>query len=494
MKWALKCEKSIFFIVKILIIAGISLIFFGSLMVQIPQLKTINRTSVISFSIFAFSIFNLIKLFGGLRIGQAQTEEIKTSVFLGTLLTDLITFITIICMGISSTQYFKFYANITGQEVAVNSELEKPFFSIFLKHYFANKIMPSLVILVFIILLQAIFIQISTKLANKLYFKLNLPKKTIVVFEEIYDLIFLISKIKKNSNMWDLTHFVKYDNKKVLKLIEKADAVFFTNIPKQKRLHLLNLCYKLNKSIYIYPDITDILMHNSIKIMADDSLIFKSSNFNINFEQIFFKRLIDIVFSLIILVFVSPLMLLTALLIKICDNGPVFFKQKRLTQNEKEFNLLKFRSMRINAEKNTGATLAIENDQRITPVGKFLRRFRIDELPQLLNILKGDLSLVGPRPERKEYVKKFERKLPEFKYRLKVKAGLTGLAQISGKYSTTPKDKLALDLCYIQKYSIWLDLKIILKTLIVFFKSDSTEGKKHLNKSLIDYVRKKIVE
>ena len=150
--------------------------------------------------------------------------------------------------------------------------------------------------------------------------------------------------------------------------------------------------------------------------------------------------------------------------------------------------------MRLNAEKETGVTLAAENDVRITPVGRFLRRFRLDELPQLLNILKGDLSLVGPRPERKEYITEFEKRLPEFKYRLKVKAGLTGLAQINGKYNTKPKDKLALDLCYIEKYSIWLDLKIILKTLIVFLKPESTEGKKPINQSLIDYVKSKIVK
>ena len=187
-------------------------------------------------------------------------------------------------------------------------------------------------------------------------------------------------------------------------------------------------------------------------------------------------------------------MLIIAILIKIYDRGPVLFKQKRLTKHEKEFNLLKFRSMRLNAEKETGVTLAAENDVRITPVGRFLRRFRLDELPQLLNILKGDLSLVGPRPERKEYITEFEKRLPEFKYRLKVKAGLTGLAQINGKYNTKPKDKLALDLCYIEKYSIWLDLKIILKTLIVFLKPESTEGKKPINQSLIDYAKSKIVK
>lgn len=494
MKLALKYEKSIFFIVKISIIAIIGLIFFAGLALQITELKTINRTSIVSYAIFFFSIFNLIKIFGGLKIGQTRTEEITNSVILGTIIADFITFIATFFMGISSSQYFKFYNNLTGQEASIMNNIDRSFFSVFLKHYFTNRILPSLFFMIFIILLQSIFVHISTRLANRFYFKLKPPKNTIIVFEKTSDLISLISKIHKNSNMWRLTQFVKHDNSKVLYLIENADAVFFTNIPKQARAELLKFCYKLNKTIYIYPDVHDILFHNSTKMMADDAMLFKFNNFNMSFEQAFFKRSIDILFSLIILIFVSPIMLIIAILIKIYDRGPVLFKQKRLTKHEKEFNLLKFRSMRLNAEKETGVTLAAENDVRITPVGRFLRRFRLDELPQLLNILKGDLSLVGPRPERKEYITEFEKRLPEFKYRLKVKAGLTGLAQINGKYNTKPKDKLALDLCYIEKYSIWLDLKIILKTLIVFLKPESTEGKKPINQSLIDYAKSKIVK
>ena len=148
--------------------------------------------------------------------------------------------------------------------------------------------------------------------------------------------------------------------------------------------------------------------------------------------------------------------------------------------------------MIVNAEKNTGATIAQKNDSRITPVGKILRRFRIDELPQLFNIFKGDMSVVGPRPERMEIAEKYKKNLPEFQYRLKVKAGLTGLAQIMSKYNTTPKDKLTLDISYIQQYSLWLDIKIILQTLIVFLKSDSTEGSKELPKDITDFVEKEL--
>ena len=166
--------------------------------------------------------------------------------------------------------------------------------------------------------------------------------------------------------------------------------------------------------------------------------------------------------------------------------------KKILRKTNREFNVLKFRSMIVNAEKNTGATIAQKNDSRITPIGKILRRFRIDELPQLFNIFKGDMSVVGPRPERMEIAEKYKQNLPEFQYRLKVKAGLTGLAQIMSKYNTTPKDKLTLDISYIQQYSLWLDIKIILRTLIVFLKSDSTEGSKELPKDITDFVENEL--
>lgn len=491
MNLIIKFEKTIFFIIKISIIGLIFTIFFISFSMQIPQLKTINRTSIISFGIFFITIFNLIKIFGEFKIGQMQTSEIKNSLTLATIVTDLITFVVTFFMGISSMQYFEFYRKINQNNITF-ATLNKATFSAFLKYYFYNKILPSLFILIFIILMQLIIIKISIKLISKLYFKIHPPKNTAIIFNNECDLYFLISKIQKNTSIWNLTTFVKFNNKDVLKIIMQNDTIFFTNIPKQARIDLIKFCYKLNKSTYIYPDIADVLLHNSNKFMVDDSLVFESNNLNMSFEQTIFKRTIDIICSLIFLILFSPIMLIAAILIKAYDKGPIFFKQKRLTQNEREFKLLKFRSMQIDAEQETGAILAKENDPRITPIGKFLRRFRIDELPQLINILKGELSLVGPRPERKEYASKFEEELPEFKYRLKVKAGLTGLAQISGKYNTTPKDKLTLDLFYIQKYSIWLDIKIILKTLIIFLKSDSTEGKKTIDTNIIKFAKDRI--
>lgn len=193
-------------------------------------------------------------------------------------------------------------------------------------------------------------------------------------------------------------------------------------------------------------------------------------------EQRFIKRIVDIICSLLLIILSSPFMLITAILVKCYDGGPVLYKQVRCTRDMQEFKILKFRSMRTDAEKDGIARLASKNDSRITPIGKFIRKVRIDELPQLFNILKGEMSFIGPRPERPEIIKQYQEEMPEFTFRTKVKAGLAGYAQVYGKYNTTPYDKLKLDLFYIENYSIWLDLKLMLLTLKILFQPDSTEG------------------
>ena len=190
----------------------------------------------------------------------------------------------------------------------------------------------------------------------------------------------------------------------------------------------------------------------------------------------FVKRLIDIVLSSIAIVVLAIPMLIVAVIIKIDSPGPVLFKQKRIGIHKKTFTILKFRSMRTDAEKDGVARLAQKNDSRITPIGKFIRKCRIDELPQLINILRGDMSFIGPRPERPEIIAQYLEIMPEFAFRMKVKAGLAGYAQVYGKYNTTPYDKLKLDLTYIENYTVWLDIKLMLLTLKILFWPDSTEG------------------
>jgi len=208
------------------------------------------------------------------------------------------------------------------------------------------------------------------------------------------------------------------------------------------------------------------------------------------------KRLMDIVLCSVAMIVAAPVMAVVAVAIKLEDGGPVFFKQKRMTRNGREFEILKFRSMIVDAEKYAGAVLATDNDPRITKVGKFIRATRLDEIPQILNILKGDMSIVGPRPERKVIADEYCKDIPEFAYRLKVRGGLTGYAQIYGKYNTSAYDKLRLDLMYIENYSLMMDIKLIILTLRIIFSKESTEGidKQQENQRKIDELLKEMKE
>ena len=256
----------------------------------------------------------------------------------------------------------------------------------------------------------------------------------------------------------------------------KDGGVVISDVHSEMRNRILKYCYAKEIRVYITPKVSDILLRNAEPLHMFDTPLMLVRGSGLTIGQKFFKRLTDIVISLIMIVIASPFMLVAAILIKSYDHGPVLFKQKRLTEGRKEFYVYKFRSMIVDAEKDGVARLASANDSRITPVGKFIRATRMDELPQLFNILKGDMSIVGPRPERPEIAEEYEKEIPEFAYRLKVKAGLTGYAQIYGKYNTTAYDKLKLDLMYIEGYHILIDFKLILTTIKIIFMKESTEG------------------
>ena len=201
-----------------------------------------------------------------------------------------------------------------------------------------------------------------------------------------------------------------------------------------------------------------------------------SKGYTLSFDQLLAKRALDLMLAVPAFIITSPVMLITAVAVKLYDGGPVLYKQVRLTRHDRKFEIYKFRSMVVDAESDGIAKLARENDDRITPVGRIIRATRIDELPQLFNILKGDMSFAGPRPERPEIMEEYCKEIPEFAFRTRVKAGLTGYAQVYGKYNTTPYDKLKLDLFYISNYSMWTDIKLILMTLKIVLKKDATEG------------------
>ena len=238
----------------------------------------------------------------------------------------------------------------------------------------------------------------------------------------------------------------------------------------------VRFCYENYIRVYIVPTVIDIISGSSEYLTLFDTPLLLLRNRGLSLEDCGIKRTLDLLISSIGLLLASPVMLIVSICIKIYDGGPVLYKQTRLTINGKEFQIYKFRSMIVDAEKDGVARLASRKDDRITPIGHVIRKLRLDELPQLINVWKGDMSIVGPRPERPEIEQEYEKLLPEFRYRLRVKAGLTGYAQILGKYNTTPQDKLLLDLMYIENWTILLDLKLIFMTLKVLFMPESTEG------------------
>ncbi|MBQ8910158.1 MAG: sugar transferase [Oscillospiraceae bacterium] len=262
----------------------------------------------------------------------------------------------------------------------------------------------------------------------------------------------------------------------IIEKLAQYDAVVLNDVPNQLRNDIVKHCYQHRIRVYVVPKITDIILRNGFDITAFDTPLLMVSGQGLTFGQRFLKRAMDIALSAIALIPAAPIMLLVALAIKLEDGGPVFYKQERITLNDRPFYVTKFRSMIVDAEKMTGAVLAADNDPRITKVGKIIRATRLDELPQLLNILKGDMSIVGPRPERMSFIQEFCEEIPEFAYRTKVKAGLTGYAQIYGKYNTCPYDKLRMDLMYIEHYSLQMDIKLILMTVRIIFSKESTEG------------------
>lgn len=309
-------------------------------------------------------------------------------------------------------------------------------------------------------------------------FKYMFPPHKLTVLYQDYDPSQMLSKVKTRKDRYRVKETVNVDMPwaELLQMIDKSEAVLIYDVHSELRNKILKYCYEKSVRVYMTPKISDILIRSSDNIHLFDTPLLLLRNNGLSFEERLIKRFMDIVVSLLVIIVTSPIMLIVAIAIKLYDGGPVFFKQKRCTLDGKVFEIHKFRSMIVDAEKEGISIPASDKDPRITPIGNIIRATRLDELPQAFDILNGNMSLVGPRPERIEHVEKYTNEIPEFAYRLKVKGGLTGYAQIYGKYNTTAYDKLKLDLMYVQNYSILLDLKLILMTIKIMFMKESTEG------------------
>ena len=303
------------------------------------------------------------------------------------------------------------------------------------------------------------------------------PRRLLVVYG-VRPVFSIMEKIGARDDKYVIGGSISIDEgiNKIMAKAKEFEGIVVGDVPSHDRNLILKKCYDSSIRVYMIPKISDILVRSSTNLNLFDTPILLSKNEGLQIDQMAVKRFIDIVVSLIGIILTSPLFVMFGAAIHLADRGPIFYTQTRLTIDGKLFKIYKFRTMRVDAEKDGVARLAGEGDNRITDVGKILRATRLDELPQLFNIIKGEMSLVGPRPERPEIAAEYMEDLPEFAMRLKMKAGLTGYAQVHGKYNTTPYDKLKLDLHYIRNYSLWMDLILIVLTPKVLFMKESTEG------------------
>ena len=303
------------------------------------------------------------------------------------------------------------------------------------------------------------------------------PRRLLVVYG-VRPVFSIMEKIGARDDKYVIGGSISIDEgiDKIMAKAKEFEGIVVGDVPSHDRNLILKKCYDSSIRVYMIPKISDILVRSSTNLNLFDTPILLSKNEGLQIDQMAVKRFIDIVVSLIGIILTSPLFVMFGAAIHLADRGPIFYTQTRLTIDGKLFKIYKFRTMRVDAEKDGVARLAGEGDNRITDVGKILRATRLDELPQLFNIIKGEMSLVGPRPERPEIAAEYMEDLPEFAMRLKMKAGLTGYAQVHGKYNTTPYDKLKLDLHYIRNYSLWMDLILIVLTPKVLFMKESTEG------------------
>lgn len=394
---------------------------------------------IISVLIYFIVYSYFSKLYKAFKIGTYQITEIIFSQFLAIGLADTILYIE--CCLVA-----RCYVSIGPGLVAALLQLGgMVLWSVFAKQYFITHITAS---------------------------------KTLVIYGR-EDVSGFIQKLqKKYSHLFDIKEAAasKIPQKELEEKIDCYETVMLYEVEHGVRTDILEYCIQQKKKIYMTPRIADILVGGFENSTLVDTPMLRYV-YNYYQPQVYHsKRALDIVLAVSFLLIMALPMLLIAAAIKLEDGGPVFFRQKRCTKDGKVFEILKFRSMIVDAEKDGSVIPCVEGDSRITKVGSFIRRCRLDELPQLLNVLKGDMSMVGPRPERVEHVEKYTRELPEFAYRMRVKGGLTGYAQIYGKYNTSAYDKLKLDLLYIEKKSLLLDLKIILLTIKIMFVPESTEG------------------
>lgn len=316
--------------------------------------------------------------------------------------------------------------------------------------------------------------------------KLNGKKRVLIVASTMEHGKRMSEKVFEHVKGWfEIRAVVTADKKELIaEHIPHIDVVLITpELTGEQKAEIMSYSSQYMKEVLLVPELYELFLMGAEAQQIDDMLVFSVMPPSLSSGELFIKRLLDIVISVIILIITSPIMLLLLILIPLTSKGNPIYSQVRIGKNGKPYMIYKFRTMVHNAEQHTGPVLAADKDPRITRIGRFIRPLRLDELPQLFNVLKGDMSLVGPRPERPHFMKQYQKEHPDYLYRIAVKPGITGLAQVKAKYSTTAEEKLRYDLMYIRNYTLLLDIKLLFQTLIVVLRGVQAKGVKRQEKA-----------
>ena len=435
-----------FMSVTLYVLLGVTFIF--CLSINNRFLRIVNRTLATTLLTFIAMTFAMHAVYGGFDVGRKKNKPVISAMIAGTIITDLVTYLQLEIMNVND--------NYNDHLILFGTDF---------------------LYLLLCILIQFAIIILFVRIGNQVYFALNPPRSCLLVLGSPAQEYALREKIGRYQLQWKVDDAVLYNVPDLEKRIEKADVIFLGKVPEGAKFAILQICYQDRKDVMCKAQLEDIMLCNARPAIVDDAAFLAMEYNKITIFQRAAKRLGDIVISFLALIVTSPFIAIISLLIKLEDHGPVIFSQSRLTADGRPFTIRKFRTMvpQSSTPDDLQVSVAVD-DPRITKVGSFLRRYRLDEIPQFFNILIGDMSLVGPRPEMMANVTRYKMNLPAFVYREKMKAGLTGYAQIEGRYNTSAEDKLMLDMMYIESFSIWLDVKLILRTFTVLLKKDSTQG------------------
>lgn len=436
-----RCESLLWLFMKLCLYLILMATFMLLLSIENKPLITPSRTMGITLSSYVIVGLLFLTIYGRFDIGRRKSKPIIYSMSLAVIFTDIVSYAQLMIMNTITPSVYAFRFESIGA-------------------------------LLLSMAVQIFTITVFTYAGNALFFKLHQPEKCYVVTSSQESLDEIVRGITKYKKQYRIDKVFDYKDKNLLKKLGDAETVILFNVPILQRSEITNYCYKTRKNVYFNPEIEDIVEMSSEYYLLDDIAMLNYNVKSLTMEQRVIKRCMDVCLSILMGIVTSPIWIVSAIAIKAYDGGSILFKQKRATINGTVFEVYKFRTMKEKVENRS----VTEDDDRITAPGRILRKIRMDELPQLLNILKGDMSFVGPRPEMLENVEAYTEELPEFRYRLRVKAGLTGHAQIAGKYNTTPKDKLMMDMMYIENYSVFKDIQLLFQTAIVLLKSDSTEA------------------